>query len=146
MSVVWQVGPEVREAVSVLRNCGCQAEKLPCQDQETEPGNTCTGNCLNAILMSVPVKRTYHSALFYTVCTGKAGHRFSNDRRLGHCGTSSSFCSPSFESLPDTARWMDGLPERAALAHLKSFNSNSKLRAQTGSEFNLEFVAIDSFL
>lgn len=51
----------------------------------------------------------------------------------------------SVKSLPDTAHLTDGY-WRAALAHLKSFDSDSKLRAQTRSAFKLEFVAIDSFL
>lgn len=73
---------------------------------------------------------------------------FPTTRTLGslHVCTCSSFCSHSFPLRASlTAHLTDGY-WRAALAHLKSFDSNSKFTAQARSEFKLEFIAINSFL
>lgn len=117
-------------------------------DDETEPGKHLNWKMPERCFDVRPSEKDLPFCLVLHHMYGQSWPSLSQQHRpLGHCTfTCIHFCSLSFplrasrHSVPD-----DGY-QRAALAHLMSFDSDSKLTAQTRSEFKLEFVAIDSFL
>lgn len=133
--------------MSVLRNCGCQPEGIPSgRDGTWKHVDWRMPECCFDVRPSakdLPFCLVLH---MYGESWPSLSHQHRPPPGSLHVYLHRVLLTLlSVKSLPDTAHPTDGY-RRAALAHLKSFDSDSKLRAQTRSAFKLEFVAIDSFL